>query len=149
MLYSDIKSGIINSLKQGDKIKVETLRFIVSNVRYFGIEKYGGDSESKITDDDVISVIKKMVKTHKESIEAYSKAGRSDLVSKEEQELAVLEKFLPAKLSEEIITQGVQKVIDNNPGIAIGPLMGLCMKEFNGQADGQEVMKILKLKMAK
>lgn len=82
------------ALKSGDWLRLSTLRMLLSGVRNVGIAKYAAEVDSKLNDADVTDVIKKQVKTHQESIEAFEKGGRQDLVDKEKSELAILEAYL-------------------------------------------------------
>lgn len=83
------------ALKSGDWLRLSALRMLLSGVRNLGIAKYGAEVDSKLNDSDVIDVIKKQVKMHRQSIEAFEKGGRQDLVDKEKTELAILEAYLP------------------------------------------------------
>lgn len=94
MLHDDIKATLAVALKAGDKRRVETLRFLLAAVQNSAIATYGAESEAKLTERDVLDVIEKQVKSHKQSIEAFEKAGREDLVRKEKEELAILETYL-------------------------------------------------------
>lgn len=93
MLLEDIKATLAHSLKAGDRRRVETLRFLMAAIHNAAIAKYGAESEIKLTETDVLETIKKQVKSHKQSIEAFEKAGRTDLVTKEKEELAILEAY--------------------------------------------------------
>lgn len=93
MLLEEIKTTLSTALKAGDKRRVETLRFLLAAIHNAAIAKYGAESETKLTETDVFETIKKQVKSHKQSIEAFEKAGRIDLVTKEKEELAILESY--------------------------------------------------------
>jgi uncharacterized protein YqeY len=99
-----------------------------------------------MTDEEVIAVIKKMVKQGKDSIEQFSKGGRNDLVENEQNELNVLERYLPQMMSEEKIKElAIAKkdelgVVDKSKA---GILVGAVLKETKGSADGQIVKKIV------
>ena len=68
MLLDEIKTSITTALKAGQSRRVETLRFLLSAARYSAIAKYGAKGEEGLTDADVLDVIKKQAKTHKESV---------------------------------------------------------------------------------
>jgi uncharacterized protein len=149
MLLQKIQQDVNASLKAGNKDRVETLRFLLSAVRNAAINKYGADADKKLTDADITDVVKKQVKTHKESVEAFEKAGRQDLVDKEKIQLAILEEFAPKELSEE----DLKKLL--TPIVASGePNFGILMKEAMiavaglpaqaGKADGGRVASLLK-----
>lgn len=94
MLIDELRKTLTTSLKAGDRRRVDTLRFLLAAIGNSAIAKYGAESDAKLTDSDVLDVIKKQVKSHKQSIDAFEKARREDLVRKEKEELAILETYL-------------------------------------------------------
>lgn len=100
-LFNTIQEDLKSALKQKNQDALRTLRFLLSELNNLAIAKYppakGGLPAGGLPDDDVVSVIQKLVKTHKESIEAFKAGNRQDLVEKEERELAILQKYLPAQ----------------------------------------------------
>jgi len=143
MLLDSIKTDIQQSLKQHDAVRVQTLRFLLAAIRNEGIAKYGAIGEEGITDQDVLGCIKKQVKTRKESIEAFVKAGRNDLSEKEQQELNILTTFLPKELTDEELLQLLQPILQSDEK-NFGLLMKQAMALVNGQADGGRVSSVLK-----
>jgi len=143
MLLTEIQKDIVSSLKSGNGVRVETLRFLVSAVRNLGIAKYGAECETKITDSDVLDVIKKQVKSHRESIEAFQKAGRKELVTHEQQQLEILEAMLPAELSDTELKTILKDVVGSGE-TNFGKLMGLAMAKVNGKAGGNRVSQMVK-----
>lgn len=125
-------------------MRLETLRFVVSNVRNLAIEKYGAKGEQAVTDNDVLTVIKKLVKSHKESLEAFQNAHRLDLISKEQAELDILETYLPKEIDDNQLKIIISQVINESKDKNFGLLMGQSMKKVNGLAGGDRVSKILK-----
>lgn len=142
MLLDDLKSQLPVAMKAHDAVTVDTLRFLLAAIRNVAIAKYGLDGESKITDADVLDVVKKQVKTHNESIEAFTKADRMELADKEKAQLTVLEKYVPKQMSDEDIRSALAPVAAQ--GGDFGPLMGRAMAAVKGQADGARVSAILK-----
>ena len=103
----------------------------------------GGIPADGIPDEDVISVLQKVVKTHHESIEAFKAGNRPDLVAKEEAELTILKQYLPAQISE----KEIKKVVDEIKATGIndfGQVMKAVMAKVRGKADGSMVAKIVK-----
>ena len=98
MLTRELRLSLTTALKTKDRRRVETLRFLLAAIQYTAIAKYGAKSEEALTDADVLETIKKQAKTHRESISAFEKAGRPELVAKEQEELAILESYLPTQL---------------------------------------------------
>jgi len=141
MLFDDVQHTMTAALKKGDAVVVETLRYLIAAVRNDAIAKYGAQAD-KVTDDDVLSVVKKQVKTHRESIDAFTKAGRTDLAEKEKAQLAVLETYLPAELSDAELKALLVPVAA--AGGDFGPMMGRAMAAVQGKADGRRVSAMLK-----
>ncbi|MBI3955908.1 GatB/YqeY domain-containing protein [Candidatus Gottesmanbacteria bacterium] len=94
MLIDELRLSLTSSLKTGDRRRVDTLRFLLAGVGNLAIAKYGAESQTKLTNSDVLDVIKKQVKSHLQSIAAFEKAGREELVTKEKEELTILESYL-------------------------------------------------------
>ena len=101
MVLDTLRNDLTSSLKKGDTNRVETLRFLLAAIRNVAIAKYGSAGEASLTDADILEVIKKQVNTHKESIDAFTKAGRTELSERESNQLHVLEEFLPKEISDE------------------------------------------------
>ncbi len=142
MLLDDLKLQLPAAMKSHDAVSVETIRFLLSAVRNVAIDKYGAEGETKVTDADVLDVIKKQVKTHAESIEVFTKAGRTELADKEKAQLAFLEQYLPKQLSDEELVAILTPVAAQ--GGDFGPLMGKAMAAVKGLADGGRVSAVLK-----
>lgn len=150
MLIDDLKKDVMDSLKKGEAVRVDTLRFLISAVRNIAIAKYGNSAESSLTDCDVLEIVKKQVKTHRESIEAFRHGGREDLAQKEQAQLAILETFLPAQMSDEELRSILAPIISSsNPSTSAAPqnfglLMKRTMELVGGKADGGRVAVVLK-----
>lgn len=148
MLLDEIKSTITTALKAGESRRVETLRFLLAALQNAAIAKYGAKGEEGMTDADVLDVIKRQAKTHKESVDAFTKAGRLELAAKESEELSILESYLPKQLTDEQLITLLEPVIasgDSNFGL----LMGQAMAAVRGQADGGRVSALLKQMIAR
>lgn len=142
MLLDTLKSQLTTAMKAHDAVTVDTVRFLLAAVRNVAIDKYGAEGEAKITDVDILEVIKKQVKTHNESVEAFTKAGRSELAEQEKAQLIVLEQYLPKQMSDEELKALIAPVAAQ--GGDFGPLMGKAMAAVKGGADGGRVSAILK-----
>ena len=142
MLLDDLKKDSMDSLKRGEKTRVDTLRYLISAIRNLAIAKYGAEGEGKITDADVLDIVKKQVKTHKESVEAFEKAYRNELAQKEKDELAVLVAFLPKEISDEELKAMLSPIAASGE-TNFGLLMKQAMAAADGKADGGRVSKIL------
>lgn len=140
MLLDQIQSEVATAQKARDQLKVDTLRFMLGAAFNLQIEK---GKDYKLTDNDVLNVISKQVKTHKESIDMFTKGNRPDLVEREEAELKILQTYLPAQMSEDEVKSKVEAIKQANPGADFGTLMKLAMTELKGKADGATVAKML------
>lgn len=143
MLRDQLQQDITTSLKAGNTRRLETLRFLLAAVTNSAIAKYGAAADTQLTDQDVLDVIKKQAKTHRESIEAFQKAGRSELVQKEQEELAILESFLPKEMSDEALKALLEPVARSGE-TNFGLLMKQAMAAVRGQADGGRVSAMLR-----
>lgn len=141
-IMADVKSAMVSK----DTVKLNTLRFLQSAIKNKEIEL----RPNPISLDDVMGVIKKIVKQRRESIEQFSTAGRQDLVDQETAELKVMEAYMPAQLSKEQIEKLVADVIAATGAKSIKD-MGTVMKEAQarsgGQADGKLLSEIIKAKL--
>lgn len=140
-LLENIRKDMLDASKRGDDITVDILKLVIADIRNEEIVL-----DKDLTDEDVLKVVRKQERKIKDSIEQYTKMGRVDLVDRENAQLKVIEKYLPALMSEEEITKVVTKVIvdTNSSGMqSMGLVMGSVMKELNGKADGNMVKDIV------
>jgi len=141
-LLDTVKHDMTESLKKGDSVRVGTLRFVISAVGNAAIQKYGAAGVDSMTDSDVLDVIKKQAKTHRESIDAFAKASRPELASKEQAELVILEEFLPKEMTDDELKLLLGPVAASGEA-NFGLLMKQAMALVKGQADGGRVSRIL------
>lgn len=131
-----------DALKAKDKLKVSVFSTIRSEIKYESIKR-----KADLTDDDVLKVIARSVKQHKDSIEQFLRGGREDLVAKERAELEILEGFLPKQLSEAEAAEIIKQVISDigASGMAdMGRVMKESMARLHGRADGKIVSGTVK-----
>ncbi|MBK5091963.1 MAG: GatB/YqeY domain-containing protein [Actinobacteria bacterium] len=125
------------SLKAGEKIKVSTIRMILSEIKNAEIAKRG-----ELDDDELLLVLAREAKRRKEAIEEFKKGDRQDLVDKETEELGIIETYLPEQLSRDelqaIISETIDEVGASSPG-DLGKVMGSIMPKLKGRADGKLV----------
>ncbi len=99
-------------------------------------------ADSVLTEEEEIKVLQKLVKQRMESAEIYSQNNRNDLYEKEIAEAKVLEKYLPARMSDEELTQAVRAIIERTGAKSMadmGKVTGMAVKELAGKADGREI----------
>ena len=136
-----IQDDLKASLRQGDKVKSGVIRFIMSNVHNAEIAQ-----QREFGDDDIIGVIGKQAKQCRESIEAFEKGKRPDLVAEEKAQLAIIESYLPKQMSRDEIVAAARKVIAEVGASSrsdIGKVMGKLMPLVKGKADGKEVNAVI------
>lgn len=143
MILKKIESDLTASLKERNIDRVNVLRFILSKLHDLQIEK-GKDEE--LSDEDATSELQREVKRHRESIEAYEKGGRVDLLNKEKSELEIIESYLPAQLSEEEVVKIIESSI-NEVGSDFGKVMSKTMAQVQGRSDGSKIAQLVKEKL--
>jgi len=139
-LLQNIQDDLKRALKGGDRPRVDTLRFLLAGLQNARIAKL-----ADLTDEDVLGVLAKQAKTHRESIEAFQRGGRADLVEKESRELAILEGYLPAQLDEAGVRERLRTLIagqDLKGAADLGRLMKVAMPDLRGRADGGLVSRL-------
>ncbi|OGG13647.1 glutamyl-tRNA amidotransferase [Candidatus Gottesmanbacteria bacterium RIFCSPHIGHO2_01_FULL_39_10] len=144
MIKQKIQDQIVVALKAGDKVRLDVLRFILSSIKYAEIEK-----QKELTDDEIVSLLSKEVKKRKEAIEMFKKGGRTEGIEKEEKQIVVINEFLPEKISQEELEKIISEVISSSGADPqMGKVIGTVMGKIKGQADGSEVARIVKEKLA-
>ena len=110
MIRDDIKAALVAAMKGGDKAGTSTIRLIQSAIKNRDIELRTSD---KAPDDDLLvtEVLQKMIKQRRESVELYRKGNREELAAKEEAEIAVIERFLPAQMDDAEAGAAIQAII--------------------------------------
>lgn len=141
-LVEQIRSDLEQAIRQKDNLRCTTLRMLISSIHNAEI-----DQQHKALDDAGIGiVVAKEIKKRRESIEAFEKGNRPDLVAKEKSELDILSKYLPPQMSrDEIIAAAKQAIAEAGAKGAgdKGKVMGKLMPQTKGKADGKEVSDIV------
>jgi uncharacterized protein YqeY len=110
MIRDDIKTALVSAMKGGDKDAVATLRMVQAGIKNRDIELR--TSATKPDDDALVTeVLQKMIKQRRESVDMYVKGGRQELADAESAEIAVIERFLPAQLSEDEAKAAIAAII--------------------------------------
>ncbi len=124
-----------------DQVRLDTLRFLKSALKYVAIDKTGS-----LTDADVMQVIQKQIKQRKESIQQFVNAGRAELAAKEEKEVAVIESYLPSQLSDAELLKLVDHEVKASGASTkkdFGRMMKVCTEKLAGQADNKRISEVL------
>jgi uncharacterized protein YqeY len=138
-LTEKISSDLIAAMKAKDKDTLEAIRAAKTAFTLARAEK---GADSTLTPEEEIRIIQKLVKQRRESAEIYKTQNRMDLYQKEVLEADVLEKYLPARMSEEELTKILKDIIARVGAKApadMGKVMGIATKELAGKADGKEI----------
>lgn len=144
-MHDKIQGQIKEAMRAKDNVRLITLRGVLAAFTNESVA-LKRTPKDKLSDEEAITVIRRLVKQRKDSIEQFEKGGRKDLADNEKAELKILEEFLPAQMSEEKIREIVlkkKKEVGEVDKSKIGQFMGAVMKETRGQADGALVKKIV------
>jgi uncharacterized protein len=146
------KQKLQEELKQSmlarDEVRTSVLRMLLSAINYYEIQKGGAGYEAN--EEDVLAVINKEAKQRRDSISEYQKAGRDELVEKEQKELDILQKFLPEQMGEEEIKSIVEQTISETGATSmqdIGKVMGALTGKLKGKADMGIVSNLVRQKL--
>lgn len=144
MIHEEIKEKIKDAMRAKDAVRLSVLRGL-STAFVNELVATRRMPDDRLTDDEAIAVIQRTAKQRKDSIEQFEKGGRADLVENEKSELAVIEEFLPAMMSEEEIKKVVEakKTEMNADKSQMGMFIGTLMKDLKGKADGALVKKVV------
>ena len=142
-LQKEVMEKMKEAMKSKDTTALEALRalksaFLLANTSGSGVE---------LSESDEIKIVQKLVKQRKDSAAIFSEQGREDLAEPELAQSAVLEKFLPAQMSEEEITAVIEKIIADTGASSMkdmGKVMGMASKQLAGKADGKTISGIVK-----
>ena len=140
-IIDSIKEDLKDSIKKQDNVKKSVYRFILSAIHNEEI-----NLGKELGEDEVLKLLIKQAQQRKDSIEAFEKANRDDLVQKESQELEIISQFLPEQVSEEKIKELAAKAISDTNAQSVkdlGKVMPLLMKQLGGKAEGKIVNKIV------
>ena len=141
-LLDTIQSDMYAAMKSGDKHKTGTLRVALSKLKDKKIEK-----REDLTDVEALKIIQNLVKQRKEAANIYKENGRNDLMEIENDELEILNAYLPQMMSEGDLRVLVQKVVEDTGASSlrdIGKVMPEVMKQSAGKADGKMAQSIVR-----
>ncbi|MCW0217258.1 MAG: GatB/YqeY domain-containing protein [Prosthecobacter sp.] len=141
-LTEDMKTA----MRAKDTVTLNVVRGLKSAIKYTAIEKFGADGE--LEDTDAITVVRKEIKKRQDSVASYETANRADLADVEKAEIAVLEKYLPAAMSNEDLVKLVESVIAEL-GATSKKEMGSVMKVLGERAEGRADNRALSTEVAK
>ena len=140
-LLETIRKDMIEASKKGDVDSTNILKLAIASIKNAEIAK--GD---KLSDEEILKVLRKEESKIKDSIAEFTKMGRKDLIERESRQLKVISSYLPKLMSREEIEKVVSKVVADThaEGLkSMGAVMGIVMKELNGKADGSVVKEVV------
>jgi hypothetical protein len=145
-LKTQLSDDMKAAMKSGDKDRLGVIRLINAAIKQKEV-----DERIELDDTQVVAILDKMVKQRRDSVSQYDAAGRDDLADMERREIAVIEHYLPARLSEaeieDVIDAAMRDTGATGPG-DMGKLMGVLKPRLAGKADMSEVSAILKRRLA-
>ncbi len=137
-LKSQLTEDMKTAMKAHDSVRLNTIRFMISEIRNFEIDNGEQDDAS------VQKLMAKQVKQMKDAMTEFAQGGRQDLVDEEMVKVKILEAYLPQQMSDEDLQAIVDRVVSSATDKNMGMLMGQVMKEVAGQADGGRVSAMVK-----
>ena len=144
-LHEQIKNNIKESMKAGDKVRLEVMRGLVTAFTNELVSK-GRTPQEMLTDEEALAVITKLSKQRKDSIEQFTKGGRMDLVAEESTQLAILNEYLPKLMEiseiEEVVKTKIAE-LEIKDLTKKGMFMATVMKDLKGKADGAMVKEVV------
>jgi uncharacterized protein YqeY len=148
-LEQKIMAEMKEAMKSKDEAGLRGLRAIKAEIIKAKTEPGAG---GEVTSEKELSLLQKMMKQRKDSLEIYQQQKRQDLAKKEEEEIAVIEKFLPKQLSSDELKAELQKIITETGASSpadMGKVMGVATKKLAGRADGKAISAVVKELLAK
>ena len=141
-LLAILNNDIKQAMREKDKETLGVLRLMKAAIQNAGIE-YGRE----LTEEEELAIVIKEAKQRRDSLKEFEAAGRDDLVEKGHHELSIVERYLPEQLSEEELTEMIEKTMKEANITSMkefGKLMGILMPKVKGKADGNQVNQIVK-----
>jgi uncharacterized protein YqeY len=145
LLHEQIKNNIKESMKAGDKVRLEVMRGLVTAFTN-ELVATGKTPQDFLDDEQALVVITRLSKQRKDSIEQFTKGNRMDLVDVEKSQLAILEEFLPKLMEKSEIEKFVSQKISETGSVdptKKGMFMASLMKDLKGKADGSIVKEVV------
>ena len=136
-------------MRAKDTLALNTLRAVKSALKNAAIEKGGADVE--LDGGEAISIVRKQIKQRQDSVEQFTKAGRTELAEQEEAEIGILERYLPAALSEEELTTMVAAAISETGATGrsdMGKVMKILQDQAAGRVDGRTLSQAVMQKLS-
>ena len=150
MLLDLIKDDLKIAMKAKDSLVVSTLRMITSEIKNIEINNRGSSNSGIVDDSSIIQLLSKMIKQRKESSEIYKNSNRDDLEKKENEEIKIIQKYMPIQIDESKIDTIILEAIKQTNSSEIrdmGKVMSFLKENYSGQMDFGKVSGMLKTKL--
>ena len=150
MLLDLIKEDLKIAMKAKDTLTVSTLRMVTSAIKNIEINNRISDGSSPVNESQIIQLISKMIKQRKESAEIFSTSGRKDLEKKENEEIKIIQKYMPVQIDDNKINSILDVAIEETGSAQIrdmGKVMAFLKDNYSGQMDFGKVSVMLKDKL--
>ena len=150
MLLDIIKGDLKIAMKAKDSLVVSTLRMITSEIKNIEIKNRSSSNPGIVDDSSIIQLLSKMIKQRKESSEIYKNSNRDDLEKKENEEIKIIQKYMPIQIDESKIDTIILEAIKQTNSSEIrdmGKVMSFLKENYSGQMDFGKVSGMLKTKL--
>jgi uncharacterized protein YqeY len=140
-LKQKLADDLKQALRQGDKVRLSVIRLVIAAINNAEIAR-----QATLNDADIYGVIAKEIRQRKESIEAFKLGSRQDLVTQEEAELAILQRYLPQQVTRDEIIAEARRVIGEVGAQGLsdkGKVMPKLIAQLKGRADGREINEVV------
>ncbi len=137
------------AMKAGDKRRVDTVRMITAALKDRDIDARGTGKE--VSNDDILALLQKMIKSRQESADIYEKAGRAELATQEREEIAIISEFLPKQMSDDEVKAAIAAAIAETGADSMkdmGKVIGVLKAKFTGQMDFAKASAAVKAALA-
>lgn len=140
MLKQKLQADQLTAQKNKNQARLDTVRYIVSHLKNKEIAL-----QRELTDQEIISVLQKIKKELQESIDSFTKGGRTDLIQESQAQLDIVSSYLPPELSEKELEKEISLIVEKNKDLfAANPktLIGLCVRELKAKADPSRISRV-------
>ncbi|MAI61492.1 MAG: glutamyl-tRNA amidotransferase [Micavibrio sp. TMED27] len=148
---AEFNAALKNAMKEKDQMVVSTIRLILAALKDRDISARAKGNAEGVDEKEILSMLQAMIKQRQESAKTYCDAGREELAEREEQEIAVIQKFLPKQLSDEEVSTIIDDLIAEVGAESVrdmGKVMGVMKEKYAGQVDMSKAGGIVKGKLA-
>lgn len=147
MLRARLKEALTTAMKAKDTRRVSTVRLILAAIKDRDVAARGGDDSDGVSDDEILDILQKMVKQRQDSIAHYEQGGRLELAQQEQEEIDIVQEFLPEQLTGDAMSAAIGEVLAETGASGVkdmGRVMAALKERFAGQMNFSEAAAIVK-----